>query len=274
MTVSPSSSDQIGSVDTHDALRRAIRIEVLEELADCLGADLCNIFTVISGMLQLRLLESNGEVQDCRRTQSALDSARRGALLAQNLLNCVGPQVPVPRCVEPVSFITKQLSVNKQIGAMVAFTVHSTGQPWQAYACPIALASILQKLADNASCTMQDGGRFQVFIRNVAGAVTNLAEPLHGSAARDFELTRDFVLMSVKFPRLALTDNEIANVLRPLFLIKASGGAVLNLYDSFASIRRSGGDVTIENSPSCLGVHIWLPRAKWLSPEWFTQPET
>jgi hypothetical protein len=270
MTLSQSSSDhQLNSENIQAAMRRAIQDEVLEELADCLGVELCNIFTVISGMLQLRIMESGGAAADCRWTQSALDTASRGALLVNGLISCVAPQVWLPRCIDLDAFITGQLpTVNKVIGAAADFPTCDGRHQWKVLACPVTLASILQKLAENARHTRRDGDQFQIIVRNVAGVAAGAAGAPHGPVAG-----RDFVLMSVTFGRLALTEIEIVNVLKPVFLIKARGDATLNLHDGYASIRRSGGELNVENSAVGLRVNIWLPRAKWLSAEWFTQPE-
>jgi hypothetical protein len=259
MIAQPNSRRQTNPLTTQAALRQAIHDEVLEEIADCLGAELTNIFTVISGMLQLRIMVA-GEAAECCWTRSALETAKRGAQLANGLITCVGPQVGHPQLIELDSFLTKQSIIFAAVnGALARAATYRSESIWQVFACPTALVSLLHNLAENARSTMRDGGSLQIDLSNI-------------NAAKTVEAARDFVLLRISFPRSPLTDADIVSALKPEFLKRRRHAAALNLHDGYAIIRRGGGDVSVENVQDGVCVNIWLSRAKWLSPEWFTQP--
>jgi hypothetical protein len=86
--------------ETNAALVRSLRHEVLEELSVAIGTDLINIFTLISGNLQLQALEAGtGTAQPHRRTLDVLKTAARGVHLATGLLACAAPLVDESRLV-------------------------------------------------------------------------------------------------------------------------------------------------------------------------------
>jgi hypothetical protein len=76
-----------------DGLRRAVRLGVVQELADDMAHDLNNVLTVIAGSLQLFLMQQGGETQQHHFVRNAIEAALRGARMTGGLLAYATPQV-------------------------------------------------------------------------------------------------------------------------------------------------------------------------------------
>lgn len=76
-----------------EALRRAVRLNVVQELADEMAHDLNNVLTVIAGSLQLYLMQQGGETAQHHFVRNAIEAALRGAQMTGNLLAYASPQV-------------------------------------------------------------------------------------------------------------------------------------------------------------------------------------
>jgi signal transduction histidine kinase len=247
-----------------EALRQAVRLEASQELAESIGADLCNIFAVISGTLQLRIMELGGDPAACRWTQNAIHTAARGAQLANGLLEFAGPQTR-PQNIDLELLLKEKLpAIRAILGAGATFENKHKGKLWRAMGQPTPIFAAVRALAQHALMTMPPGGGFKVTAENIGGA-----DPAAGATLAS---TRpDYVALTVAYPGSGLSAAELGDVMKPSFLVKQHADTPsLNLSSAFAILRRCGGGLAVESTPGCgVSVRILLPRAKWQSEDWF-----
>jgi signal transduction histidine kinase len=249
---------------TDETLRRDLRLEASEELAESIGADLCNIFAVISGTLQLRIMELGGDPAACPWTQNAIQTAARGARLASGLLEFAGPQA-LPQNIDLQLLLAGQLpAIRAILGAGATFDNKHKGELWWVKAQSAPICATVRALAQHALMTMQPGGSFRVTAENISGT----------DAAADSTLAAshpDYVSLAVAYPGSGFSAAELRDIMQPSFLVKKAADAVpLNLSSASAILRRCGGGLAIESTPGCgVSVRILLPRAKLHTRDWF-----
>jgi hypothetical protein len=287
----PAPDDAFDTI-THDARRQAIRLEVLQELAGRIGPELSNIFAVISGTLQLQIMELGGDPAAYRWTQNALQTAALGARLASDILDFAGP-VAEPLYVDLQQLLTaQQPTLRSIIGAAATLNVVQSDTspldklwPVRAFAAPIA--AVLRTLAEHARITMPPGGIFAVTASNIgatgSGVAATSPSPTSDHVTSDQvsrdHVSRDHVTIAVTYPARGLSAEELRGVMMPGFMVKPrADSSTLNLATAAATLRRCGGSLTVAmrqtGAPEWVqdgGINVCmvLPRAKWQSPDWF-----
>jgi signal transduction histidine kinase len=269
MANSIDASDICSANMADEALHQSVRLEVLQELAASIGADLTNIFTVISGTLQLQIMELGGDPAAYRWTQNAIHTAARGAQLASGLLEFAG-SVTQPKRIDLRLMLTEQLPTLRAIlGATATFDNRHKEKLWQVTALAAPIAAALRTLAQHALMTMPPGGAFAVTARNLSGTDSAAAELPSLSH-------RGCVSLTVAYPGDGLSSDEVRSVMMPGFMVKPSAERPsLNLSTAAATLRRCGGSLTVE-SPQGRGIYVrlLLPRAKRQKQDWFSHHRT
>ena len=241
--------------ETDAALVRSVRHEVLEELAMALGTDLLNIFTLISGNLQLQALEAGtGTAQPQLRTQDVFETAARGVLLANGLLACAAPLVRAPPRRLDLELMIQDLlpTIQSVADREVAYENHSGSSLWAALCAPEPIAMIFQVLARHARQTSPRKSKFCIRTENAS----------------------DRIRVTAAYDGTGLNRHEIDDAFRPRFLVNnAKPTQIESLSASYGALRRYAGDLSITSvADSGVSATITLTRAKWMSPDWFTPP--
>jgi hypothetical protein len=261
-----------------DALRRAVRLEVVQELADEMAHDLNNVLTVIAGSLQLFLMQQGGETTEHHFVRNAIEASLRGAQLTSNLLAYVHPQVVENRvfnlmaCVQALAPVLREtlgsaLSLQIITPPPLASAATNPGPPaFDVFADARFLESALLALCQGAETSIpaplpavpggtNDGDRGSVII-SFAALSAREARSRSGAIAPD----RDYVLMRVRVDVRSASANDgsggdaapvplvehIRAALTPAFHTRLSGRPSIDLSAAYASIRGSGGDLSLE----------------------------
>jgi hypothetical protein len=272
MTTSTFQAVDTCATSMSDATRHALRLELLQEIADCVGTDLCNVFAVISGALQLQLAELGAAPTDFPWLGQAVDLARNGAEISQGLLELVEPQTSDVTVTDMDSLIFDHIS-NVCVDN-IAFDVNikpESDKIWRALCNPTAIRAVLQKIANSLTISKQNPLSIIISLENIT---PDQLKDQPAFAVRP----RDYVKLSVTSGDCQLNNAERRNILTPLLLVKPRDSThsrphvdlPLNLSVAYASVRRCGGDMAVGSTPTGgLQIELLLPRAKWLSPEWF-----
>jgi hypothetical protein len=234
-----------------DALNRAARLSVVQELADDMAHDLNNVLTVIAGSLQLYLMQQGGETAQHHFVRSAIEAALRGAQMTGNLLAYASPQVCETAAIDLAAIVEGVAPLLREtLGRATALDI----------APPTAGAPLL--VAADA--------RFVKSALLALGQLTAMSEPGHGRSpdaperprqrmsigfgklsAREAQLRSGAIRSDADFAELAISGeggvsvDVIRQALRPAFGAAPKSRALLDLSAAYASIRQCGGDIGV-----------------------------
>jgi nitrogen-specific signal transduction histidine kinase len=250
-----------------DTLRRAVRLAVVQELADEMAHDLNNVLTVIAGSLQLVLMQQEGgEPSEHHFVRHALEAAQRGAQMTGSLLAFASPQVvDVQTCnlVDVVESVAPQL--REALGLPTALEIIVPSRP-SAAQWVVADRRYIERalLALGAMMVAKSGGSAQV--------PCQMTLRLDSLSARDAVLKsgavqggRAYVQLSVRCLAPGLSIDTVRQVMTPGFGSAPVDRAALDLRAAYASVRQCDGDISIAplRATYCNGfvVAILLPAA-------------
>ncbi len=252
--------------DRDDALRRAVRLDVVQELADEMAHDLNNVLTVIAGSLQLFLMQQGGETAQHHFVRNAIDAARRGALMTGNLLAYASPQVvdvqelnlgDVVQGVAPL--------LRETLGAAKALEIIPPSGP---AAAQLVIAD--RRFIESALLALASMVAAQTAKDGFAGAASRMSLQFSVLAAGDavqrsgaVSGTCDFVELIIRCDGMSLTNDLIRQALTPAFGAAPADRPAQDLSAAYASIRQSGGDIGVAPLKSADGfvVSILVPQS-------------
>jgi signal transduction histidine kinase len=278
-----------------EALRRAVRLDVVQELADDMAHDLNNVLTVIAGSLQLFLMQQGGETVQHHFVRNAIEAALRGAQMTGNLLAYASPQVIDTRVFDVAGLIQGLAPLLREsLGSSITLDLESAvaalqppnppqpAQPahghWVLADSRFVESALLAMCRSVAHSTTPNAGA----VSSVAGAATgSLAGRMAGRmsvrtcflAAADAQRRsgavthgRDFIQLSIAVAGSGLSAADIRQTLTPAFHGGLSDRAALDLSAAYASVRQCGGDIGVEplaTDPAATGfvVTVLLPAA-------------
>lgn len=232
-----------------EALRQAQKMEAVGRLTGGIAHDFNNLLTPIIGGLELitRRLE-DPRLQ--RLAQGALDSGRRGAKLATQLLTFSRLQrismapVPVNRVIDEMQGILRhsigsRINVISELGDEVGYALSDANQ----------LENAILNLAINARDAMPDGGRLTIS--------TGLRQEPEGPDLA----AGDYVCITVADTGEGMPPEVLARAMEPFFSTKEVGkGTGLGLPQVYGTAQQSGGTVRLESKAGAgTKVHILLP---------------
>ncbi len=233
-----------------DALRQAQKMEAVGQLTGGIAHDFNNLLTPVIGGLEMVV----GQLQEPRMRrlgEGALESARRGAKLATQLLAFSRVQriamspVEVNRVIENMGQILRQT-----IGPTIATEIALDPQTGHALCDANQLENAILNLAINARDAMPDGGRLAI--------TTALVDEPDGPDI----LAGRYVRISVADDGQGMAADVLERALEPFFSTKPVGkGTGLGLAQVYAIARQSGGTVRIDSQEgSGARVHMLLPQ--------------
>jgi hypothetical protein len=257
------------SIARDDALRRAVRLTVVQELADEMAHDLNNVLTVIAGSLQLFMMQQGGETAKHHFVRNAVDAALRGAQMTGNLLAYASPQVVDVQEINLVEVVQGVAPLLREtLGSAKALEIAPHAGPAAAHgvvadrrfieSALLALGSIVA--AKTAKDVSPDG----------TGQITlqfSVLSP-RDAALRSGAVSGQcgFVQLSMRCAAKGLSSDVIRQAITPAFGAAAVDRPALDLSAAYASIRQSGGDIGVEPlDPTGHGgfvVSILLPQSR------------
>jgi nitrogen-specific signal transduction histidine kinase len=228
-----------------DALRRAVRLTVVQELADEMAHDLNNVLTVIAGSLQLFLMQQGGETAQHHFIRNAIDASLRGAMMTGNLLAYASPQVAETGVVDLVEVV-------QNVAPLLRETIGSTKG-----------LEIVPSSDPGAQHLVVADRRFIESALLALGAIT-AAKSVHNSSFRQMTLRfdrlvgrdaalqsgavgaqSDVVQLTVCCEAPGLSSDAVRPALTPAFGSVAIDRPTLDLSAAYASVRQCHGDIGV-----------------------------
>lgn len=219
-----------------DALRQAQKMEAVGQLTGGIAHDFNNLLTPVIGGLEM-VVGHLDEPRQRRLAEGALESARRGAKLATQLLAFSRVQriamtpVDVNRVIENVRHIVRQT-----IGPRISKEIRLAPDAGHALCDANQLENAILNLAINARDAMPDGGRL-----TISTQMFEAAEEPDLAAGR-------YVRISIEDDGQGMPPDVLDRALEPFFSTKPVGkGTGLGLAQVYAIARQSGGTVRIDS---------------------------
>jgi signal transduction histidine kinase/ActR/RegA family two-component response regulator len=238
--------------ETREALHQAQKMEALGQLTGGIAHDFNNVLTVIINSLEAARDAAAQDARMRRRLGRALQAARNGAALVQQMLVFARRG---PLRVQPTD-------INKIVTSSVAMIRRSCPEtievrtdlapdlPW-ATADATQVQTAILNLAVNARDAMPSGGRLTIRTENA---------PLAAPAQLPLG---DYVRVTVADTGEGMTPDVLARAFEPFFTTKEIGkGTGLGLSMVYSTVQQMAGDIAIESRPGeGTIVRLMLPAA-------------
>ncbi|HEX8192246.1 MAG TPA: PAS domain-containing protein [Allosphingosinicella sp.] len=236
-----------------EALRQAQKMEAVGQLTGGIAHDFNNLLTPILGGLEM-ISTRIDDVRLKRVSETALESARRGAKLTSQLLAFSRIQRLAMKPVEVNAVIANMRQILKHtIGTGIEIRTEFDPAAGRAICDENQLENALLNLAINARDAMEGGGTLTIS--------TICTEEAAGSP--DLE-PGAYVCITVEDTGAGMAPDILARAIEPFFSTKPLGkGTGLGLAQVYGIAQQSGGTLRIESRPGeGTKVHILLPRAR------------
>lgn len=227
--------------ETREALHQAQKMEALGQLTGGIAHDFNNVLAAVTNSLQLVQASAGGDAKQRQRLDRALQAARNGAALVQQLLVFARKQ--------PLQ--SRSMDVNQIVNTTLA--MFSRGAPENIL--------VVTELAPDLSTAKVDAAQLQTAILNLAVNARD-AMPSGGTLTiRTMNLGRgarlpaslpagDYVGIVVSDTGSGMPSEVLAHALEPFFTTKEIGkGTGLGLSMVYSAMRQMEGDVEIESTP-------------------------
>ncbi len=247
---------------TQEQLRQAQKMEAVGQLTGGIAHDFNNMLTVVIGSLDLlgRRL-GPGATREHRYVDSALDGARRAALLTQRLLAFARQQPLQPAAVDVNALLDGMAELLRHsLGVAVSLELRLARSLWAVHVDPNQLENVILNLAVNGRDAMADKPSGADACLTIA--TENLLVGPGGAPAHPDLQPGEYVVVAVTDTGRGMTDAVAARAFDPFFTTKDVGhGTGLGLSQVYGFVTQSGGTVRLSSSAGHgTTVRICLPR--------------
>jgi PAS domain S-box-containing protein len=245
-----------------EKLRQSQKMDALGQLTGGVAHDFNNLLTVIMGNLEMlgrspqvgRAAEPEPRVT--RALASAMEGARRAAMLTQRLLAFSRQQALRPKTIDPNRLVHRTADMlRRTLGEQVSIETRLAAGIGFISADPVELDNSILNLAVNARDAMPDGGKLVIETANVDDGPWD--ETWGGDGV-------PHVLIAVRDNGVGMDPQTVAKAFDPFFTTKEIGrGTGLGLSQVHGFVQQSGGQVLIDSRPGeGTTVRIYLPRLR------------
>ena len=228
-----------------ESVRRAARLEVVQELADELAHDLNNVLTVIAGSLQLYLLQHGPETAQHHFVRNAITAAERGVGMTGQLLAFASPQVVEVRDIDLHDVVAAVAPLVRDcLGSVTALVITPPPAALRPQSLRVVadgrfiastLLALAQLIAAKGLPIMQR--RLSIDIEAVP---TDDIEQRSGAV----DASGRFVALNVRC-LAGVTVEVVRGALTPAFGTDPASRPLLDLSAAYASLRQCGGDIGV-----------------------------
>jgi PAS domain S-box-containing protein len=240
---------------TEKLLRQSQKMEAIGQLTGGIAHDFNNLLMVIIGGLSI--LERTPPLERRARICDGMrQAAERGAALTRQLLafsrqkELHAKSIDIPRHLEGMRAL-----LDGSLGGTVAVQISFPTDLWPIHVDEGELGIAMLNLCVNARDAMPQGGTITIAARNRANI-------------REFELSGDFVELSVSDTGQGMSADTMARCMEPFYTTKDIGkGSGLGLAQVYGFVRGSEGMVQIESKLNeGTKVILLFPRSKEAPP--------
>jgi PAS domain S-box-containing protein len=237
-------------------LRQAQKLEGLGRLAGGIAHDFNNLLTIINGYSDALLTKLPGEDPAYCPLQEIRKAGNRAASLTKQLLTFSRKQMSEPRMLDLNTVVTdSERMLRRLIGEDIQFATSLDPQLGHIMADPDQMHQVIMNLAVNARDAMPDGGKLDIYTKNVEVGQSVADEHLGAVAGR-------YVLLTVVDTGTGMDEGTLQKIFDPFFTTKEQGkGTGLGLATVYGIVQQCRGWIEVSSE---LGhgasFSIYLPR--------------
>ena len=249
-------SDTTSQRQTEDALRQAQKMEAIGQLTGGVAHDFNNLLTVIVGGLDMVIRRPTETERVVRLAEAALEAARRGEQLTQQLLAFSRRQILRPETLNPNRVLMNfEPLARRAVGDSVALVFDLDPAVDPTRIDPAQFEAAVLNLVVNARDAMPGGGEIRVATRNVHRESEAVGEGSLPPGA--------YVRVSVSDNGTGIAPETLAHAFEPFFTTKEVGkGSGLGLSQVYGFARSAGGTVEIASELNVgTTVSLFFPRS-------------
>lgn len=239
-------------------LLQAQRLETVGRLAGGVAHDFNNVLTVISGIVDLALLElppASALHADMREVQHSI---MRANALTRQLLAFSRQQVLQPTLVDPNALVHDLMKMLQRLLAEdILLVTRLADDVGLVLADPGQLEQVVVNLCVNARDAMPDGGTMTVETRRIVA--DGKLSVHHGELAAG-----PFVVITLSDTGVGMSPAVLDKIFEPFFSTKPPGkGTGLGLATLHGIVTQSGGGLRVTSRPGAgSSFSVYLPEAK------------
>ena len=240
--------DITASRKTREEILKIEKLESLGVLAGGIAHDFNNFLTGIMGNLSLLKLESDPESKTYQRLSEMEKAVQRATDLTQQLLTFSKGGEPVKELTHLESVIRESASFALR-GSNVICEFHIDPSLKAAEIDAGQIGQVISNIVINADQAMPEGGRIDIFARNLEIKRGNELMLAPGS----------YIQLTIKDNGPGITAKNAGKVFDPYFSTKHKGSG-LGLSVALSIIEKHNGKITVDAKPDKgTGFYIYLP---------------
>lgn len=243
--------------ELHVALRQSQKMEAIGNLAGGIAHDFNNLLQVITSNIQIIARDIPEGAPGRVRVEQAMQSVKRGAKLASQLLSFARKQPLAPKVINLCNLLTNTTNIlHSAIGEGIALETSFSDDLWNTSVDPSNMENAVLNLAINARDAMEGKGELRIDVSNVEldeGYTQSYLDVMPGQ----------YVMLTVSDTGTGMPPEIIDKIFEPFFTTKEDGhGTGLGLSMVYGFAKQSGGHIAIDSE---VGVgttfRVYLPRS-------------
>ena len=242
--------------ELEEQLRQSQKVQSIGKLAGGVAHDFNNLLTSMIGFVDLALREVPQGSLVAEYLESAVESARRGAVLTQQLLAFARKKIVRPEVVV-LNEILERLApmIGRLVGEHLELVLELSADLGPVKVDIGSFEQVIMNLVVNARDAISGPGRIQLETQNVSldvAACRRHAEMVPG----------DYVMLGVSDSGTGMSFETRAQIFEPFFTTKGVGeGSGLGLAMCHGIVKQAGGNILVDSEPAKGSrFRVYLPR--------------
>jgi signal transduction histidine kinase len=242
--------------EAEEQASQARKMDAIGHLTGGVAHDFNNLLAAVIGSLDLMERRVAGDERAMRLLNNAMQAARRGARLTEQLLAFSRKQRLEVRPTDVNGVLSNMADLmHRTLGGRIGVNTLLGKDLWPAMADPNQIELAVLNLTVNARDAMPDGGEVVLQTENIAAD-----DP---QRPRTLTLSTDAVRIRVQDTGQGMSQEVLMRATEPFFTTKGPGqGTGLGLAQVYGMIKQIGGDMHIASKPGQgTIVDLYLPKA-------------
>jgi two-component system cell cycle sensor histidine kinase/response regulator CckA len=245
-----------------EQLRQSQKVESIGKLAGGVAHDFNNLLTSMMGFIELALMEAGTDSPEAEYLAGAMEAAKRGAALTQQLLAFARKKMVRPEVVD-INEVLQRLGamIRRLVGENLDLSLTLSPTLGKVKVDVGSLEQVIMNLVVNARDAVGESGKISLETRNVF---------LDDDYCRTHAETTpgEYVVLTVSDNGVGMSPDVQARVFEPFFTTKPTGeGTGLGLAMCHGIVKQAGGNISFSSVPgegSTFRVHF--PRLVGVTP--------
>ena len=238
-------------------LRQSQKVESIGKLAGGVAHDFNNLLTSMMGFIELAMMDLPEGARAAEYLTGALDSARRGAALTQQLLAFARKKIVRPEIVDLNEILTRMAGmIRRLVGEHIEVVLSPSPGVAMVKIDVGSLEQVIMNLVVNARDAIRGPGRISLQPQ------AQILDENHCKTHVD-TVPGEYVVLSVIDNGIGMTPEVRVRVFEPFFTTKPTGeGTGLGLAMCDGIIKQAGGNISVDSEPEKGATfRVYLPRA-------------